>query len=118
MTKTKEQLAARELQARTSWAYSECLRLVRSSHTAAQIDVHVARRDGLLARRTFTATFKLGDYVSIKRTEHGWFDGTLFGHIVELTDHFCVVEVREDDGTTCRYDIQRPRDIKLCMEKA
>ena len=65
-------------------------------------------------RRTFTSSFALGDTVAIKRTRHGWFNGTIGGPIVEITDHTCVVEVGEWPDIS-QVEIEHPRDIVLCQ---
>lgn len=64
-------------------------------------------------RRKFTDDFALGDIVCIIRHEHGWHDGEIGGPIVEISDYACVVEVKDDRLYNGRYDIPKPRDIKL-----
>lgn len=58
-------------------------------------------------RRRFTDDFKLGDKVSVIRTEHGWFDGSLVGTITEIGDYHCIVTDKDGIG----YYILKPRDI-------
>lgn len=60
-------------------------------------------------RRKFTTDFAIGDRVSVIRTRHGWFEGSLSGHIKELGDYRCVVH--GDDGYD--HEIRKPRDIRL-----
>lgn len=64
-------------------------------------------------RRKFTDSFKLGDEVNIIRHKHGWHDGDIGGPIVEISDYACTVEVQDDRDFNGRYDIPKPRDIKL-----
>jgi hypothetical protein len=62
--------------------------------------------------RKFTDSFKLGQLVSVTRTEHGWFDGSLLGKIVSITDYSCsVAEVQGRTVTSIVHDIRKPRDI-------
>lgn len=68
-------------------------------------------------RRKFTDDFALGDEVCIIRHKHGWHDGEIGGPIVEITEYTCVVEVKDDPSYNGRYDIPKPRDIRL-MKKA
>jgi len=64
-------------------------------------------------RRTFTGDFALGDEVAIIRHAHGWHDGVIGGPIVEISDYTCVVEVTNDPIYNGRYEIPKPRDIRL-----
>lgn len=63
--------------------------------------------------RKFTDDFNLGDEVCIIRHKHGWHDGAIGGPIVEISDYACVVEVKGDRLYDGRYDIPKPRDIRL-----
>lgn len=46
-------------------------------------------------RRIFTKEFRLGQRVSVIRSEHGWHDGEISGEIVEISENSCVVRVSE-----------------------
>lgn len=67
--------------------------------------------------RDFPDTFGLGDEVSVVRTEHGWFDGSISGTIVEIAASRCTVEITNGGSyewmVGYREDIQKPRDIHL-----
>lgn len=58
-------------------------------------------------QRFFTDEYRLGDYVYIIRTRHGWHDRRINGEIVKLEPHKAVV--RDNFGT--EYEIDHPRDI-------
>ena len=59
-------------------------------------------------QRVFSKELKTGDRVSIIRTRHGWYDGALFGKVIEVTDRTCVV--LDDNGK--KHEIPHPRDIR------
>lgn len=57
-------------------------------------------------QKRFTDYFKLGDSVSIIRTEHGWHDGRLQGTVKVVQPYGCVVSTDQGD-----YFIEKVRDI-------
>jgi len=64
-------------------------------------------------QRLFTDEFKIGDEVSITRTEHGWLDGESGGKIIKLDKHFCHVKCTYGNFKGHTFTIDHPRDIKL-----
>ena len=62
-------------------------------------------------RKKFTDYYKLGDYVSITRTRHGWYDGEKYGYITQISEYQCIVLVGEY-GTHFEYEIDYVRDIR------
>lgn len=46
--------------------------------------------------------------MSVIRTEHGWYDGEVYGHIIQIEEYKCIVR-SVDDWT---YDIDYVRDIR------
>lgn len=58
-------------------------------------------------RRKFTDSFKLHDEVAIIRTRHGWYDGSIGGEIIKISEYSCLV--KGTDGY--EYEIEKPRDI-------
>ena len=64
-------------------------------------------------RRKFTDTFGLGDEVAIIRDRHGWHDGDIGGPIVAISDYTCTVQAQDCGDFDGRYEIPKPKDIRL-----
>lgn len=69
------------------------------------------KQDPESGRRKFTDEFKVGEYVSITRHEHGWLDGSVSGQLIRVETYWAVV--KGEDGFD--YEIAHCRDInKTC----
>ncbi len=62
-------------------------------------------------RRKFTDSYKLGQYVRVKRYRHGWFDGRIGGRITRLEEYSCTVHILDGDMVSIDLDIDHAGDI-------
>lgn len=61
-------------------------------------------------QRLFTQEYKLNDKVGVIRSQHGWFEGSVEGHITQISDEEVIVT---EEKSGYQHQINHPRDIYL-----